>query len=326
MLELRLSASCLVLNFFFFGSFFLNPSSQKKRKNSFLIDVLATLSKTPYTMRPLRVGVYILPHKMEKLQSKGVFEVPYRHDIQLHFVDLSRPLEEQGPFDILVHKLASWYVAARTEPEVNRQLKECFQLIKSCQTNLDFERYPYSFDLEKNNELDVLNETNNCIKETSKSKSKSENDTERVIVVEDSNASINTNTNTNTNSNKICEISSLSPSPARHRMYVLDHPFAAFRTTDRWHIYNTLRSANLEYESKEDKGLSITFSSPRSLLFTSQELTDFQQSFQKQLHNCDKSNTTTNGNNNNNDKIIIIIIIITMITTIIKTIQLIKNF
>jgi len=217
-------------------------------------------------MRPLRVAVYILPHKVEKLQSKGVFEVDYRHDIDLHFVDPSQPLDKQGPFDILVHKLASWYVAAHLEPEVNRQLKECVSLIQSCDTNLNFDGYLTTHNLDKKYALGMKDE------ETKKEDGNYSN----TDGFEKSNGSTELKTNSHSE-----EQTSLKKKENKittpHKMYVLDHPYAAFRTTDRWHIYNTLRNAKLEYQSKQNKGLHMHFSSPRSLLFTVEEIKEYKQ-------------------------------------------------
>ena len=90
----------------------------------------------PFTKRPLVVGLFILPHKIEKFAKRNVFHTVHRRDIVCKNVDFNKPLKDQGPFDIFIHKLASWYVAAKYDTSSRQQLHDCLNYINSCKTNI----------------------------------------------------------------------------------------------------------------------------------------------------------------------------------------------
>ncbi|ETO22695.1 hypothetical protein RFI_14498, partial [Reticulomyxa filosa] len=212
-----------------------------------------------------------------------------------------------GPFDILVHKLGSWYVAAQTQPEAYKQLKECLHYIRSCDTNLDFDQcvysvfdlrdyyffivyiyvsvymYPFSFDLDKKykNNDDMFQETK-----------QEHNDKEVSQVSGGIDDKLHLDKGQSGNNVSASKSSILKP---LRRMYVLDHPFAAFRTIDRWHVYNILTNADLKYECKSDpqqqeqQPYVMTLSSPRSILLQLEELKELKQIYDEAKQ---KSETT----------------------------------
>ena len=82
------------------------------------------------------VGLYILPNKIQKFKERNLLEFQYRKDIIFKRIDFDKPLSDQGPFDILIHKLGLWYASSKHDIKLQRQLNDCLSYINSCQTNL----------------------------------------------------------------------------------------------------------------------------------------------------------------------------------------------
>lgn len=120
----------------------------------FNTELLNDISCEPYTKRALIIGLYILPHKIKKFEQRQIFQMDHRRDIIFKKIDFHQNIADQGPFDILIHKLASWYVAANTDIEARLQLHDCLQYINKCHTNLESEMKAYDGQSFNNNNDD----------------------------------------------------------------------------------------------------------------------------------------------------------------------------
>eukprot|EP00775_Hariotina_reticulata_P014719 gene14719-14887_t len=58
-----------------------------------------------YDELPLRVGCALLPKKVSRYLTPRMLEVACQHNIQLIQIEYTRPLLQQGPFHIIIHKL-----------------------------------------------------------------------------------------------------------------------------------------------------------------------------------------------------------------------------
>ena len=61
-------------------------------------------------MRSLRVGVCIIESTRLKLKiTEHLSELCEKENIQIIVIDMDRDLDEQGPFDVIIHKVLEWY-------------------------------------------------------------------------------------------------------------------------------------------------------------------------------------------------------------------------
>ena len=60
---------------------------------------------------PFRIGYALAAKKIKSFLQDSLKELARSKGVELHAIDLSRPLAEQGPFDAILHKLldSNWY-------------------------------------------------------------------------------------------------------------------------------------------------------------------------------------------------------------------------
>ena len=84
--------------------------------------------------KPLRVGICLTKSKKIKLKlPHSITDLCVRNNIQLTDINLDIPLESQGPFDIILHKILEFH---NEDMEKGREYFEKFQKYVSSQNNL----------------------------------------------------------------------------------------------------------------------------------------------------------------------------------------------
>lgn len=81
-----------------------------------LTDLISTIKqinespRRPRVRAPLVIG-YVFPlKKIRKFKESKTFLDLYRADCSYVEIDMTRSIDEQGPFDVIVHKLTQWLV------------------------------------------------------------------------------------------------------------------------------------------------------------------------------------------------------------------------
>ena len=82
-------------------------------------------------MIPLRVGICIIEHTRSKLMLPKLLE-DLNKDGSMEFVvmDMNGDLEQQGPFDVIIHKILEWYNHGLETG--NAKLKKLLNYVRSC--------------------------------------------------------------------------------------------------------------------------------------------------------------------------------------------------
>lgn len=61
-------------------------------------------------MIPLRVGICLIDHTRGKFPFPKILEdLCYDNSIEFVVIDMNKKLEDQGPFDVIIHKILEWY-------------------------------------------------------------------------------------------------------------------------------------------------------------------------------------------------------------------------
>eukprot|EP01083_Nonionella_stella_P303274 1049322_1 len=110
------------------------------RKQWSLRMIKSQMHCTPYLRRHILLGHWWLGcsffHIKLIFAKRNVFHMKHRRDIICKAIDFDKPLHSQGPFDIFIHKIASWYVAAQYDIQARAQLHRCLEYINASQTNI----------------------------------------------------------------------------------------------------------------------------------------------------------------------------------------------
>ena len=91
-----------------------------------------------FAWRPIVIGVLMRPEKIEKLARRQLFEVnEYRKDVIYKAIDVTtNNIAEQGPFDIILHKLNWHYFNAKYVPKIAKNLQNALGYLQSLRTNI----------------------------------------------------------------------------------------------------------------------------------------------------------------------------------------------
>ena len=82
-------------------------------------------------MIPLRVGICIIEYTRKKLQlPKSLEDLCHDNSMQFIVIDMNKNLNEQGPFDVIIHKILEWYNLG--EEVGNANLCKLMNYVRSC--------------------------------------------------------------------------------------------------------------------------------------------------------------------------------------------------
>ena len=80
-------------------------------------------------MEPLRIGYCGPKQKWERMKWGEFVSYAAKNNVQLLWIDLAKPIEPQGPFHLIIHKMT--YSMNGHDMHCNKEIEELYNYVKS---------------------------------------------------------------------------------------------------------------------------------------------------------------------------------------------------